>query len=50
MVRRIAPARGLVTVLLLFPAESQAGIPVTEREALISLYNVTGGANSRAQH
>ena len=45
MVRRIAPALGLVTFFLLFPAESQAGFPVTEREALIALYNATGGAN-----
>ena len=45
MIRRIALAFALVTVFLLFPAESQAGIPATEREALIALYNATGGAN-----
>ena len=45
MVRPIAPTLGLVPLLFLFPAGSQEGIPATEREALVALYNVTGGAN-----
>ena len=45
MVRPIAPTLGLVTFLLLCSAESQAGVPATERQALIALYNATGGAN-----
>ncbi len=45
MVRRFPAALGLLTFFLLFPAESQAGIPAIEREALVALYNATGGDN-----
>ncbi len=45
MVRRFPAALGLLPFFLLFPAESQAGIPQSERDALVALYNATGGDN-----
>ena len=45
MVRRVAPALGIVTFFLLVPSESQAAIPAIERDALVALYNATGGDN-----